>query len=107
MSSDQNSGEADGAFAARVEIMLRAAENGDRPTAVGMLAGMSDEELERLEARAAKHGALFAGLLAIVPDKSAHPAPVRRRPLAQPKRRTVFGNAALADADHAAAQAAS
>jgi hypothetical protein len=36
--------EADGARGARVEIALRAAEGGDFPTALGILAGLSLEE---------------------------------------------------------------
>lgn len=36
--------EADGARGARVEIAMRAAEDGDYPTAAGILAGMSAEE---------------------------------------------------------------
>lgn len=36
--------EADGARGARVEIAMRAAEDGDYPTAAGILAGMSEAE---------------------------------------------------------------
>jgi hypothetical protein len=96
--------EADGAFGARVEIMLRAAENNDAPTAIGILAGMSDEQRAKLTTMAGEQGDLLNNLLALVPGKGT---PTRRRILPEPRRRTVFGNAALADAEKTVARATS